>query len=106
MMLPLCNAESRPELSCREDCDQIHQLCPKDIDRFYGALELFVKTQDINFSHLNIPTCTDFRYSYEYDYKKNESCTFVGGSLRKYAYYSHVMTFAHNEECPGHVQLG
>ncbi|XP_065062879.1 inactive tyrosine-protein kinase transmembrane receptor ROR1-like [Rhopilema esculentum] len=81
MMLPLCNAESRPELSCREDCDQIHQFCPKDIDRFYGALELFVKTQDINFSHLNIPTCTDFRYSYEYDYKKNESCTFVGGSL-------------------------
>lgn len=81
MMLPQCGADGRPELSCREDCDQIHRLCSNDIKRFYGALEFYVKQQQIDFSHLNIPTCTDFKYSYEYG--KNATCNFIQ-TLRKW----------------------
>ena len=77
-MLPSCMKNGRPQLSCREDCDEIHRICKKDMDRFYGALEFFIKQNNIDFSHLNVPTCTDLKYSYDYDQSKKETCKFIG----------------------------
>ena len=91
MLLPQCGVDGRPELSCREDCDQIHRLCSKDIDRFYGALEFYVKQQQIDFSHLNIPTCTDFKYSYEYS--KNDTCVFIGTMRKFYPSFYKIIFF-------------
>eukprot|EP00794_Sanderia_malayensis_P012117 gene12117-13368_t len=77
-MMPTCNANGRPSLSCKEDCLEIFRICGKYMDRFYGALELYIKQQTIDFSHLNVPTCTELKYSYEYDKSKGESCEFIG----------------------------
>ncbi len=48
------------------------------MDRFFGALELYIKQQKIDFSHLNFPSCTDMKYSKDFDKSKNESCHFIG----------------------------
>ena len=78
MMLPYCDRNERPLLACREDCDVIFKTCHKDMDRFYGGLELYIKQNAIQFSHISVPTCPDFKYSYDHDPAKNESCRFIG----------------------------
>ena len=85
MMLPQCNAEGRPLFPCREDCDYIHKICDKELIKFYGALELHQARENIKFSHLAMPSCPDFKYSYEY--AKNETCTFVGTFRKLFNFY-------------------
>ena len=73
-----CSRWGTVEPVCREDCDVIFSKCNNELLRLYGAVELMIQNDKINFSHINVPDCKDLPYSYNIDPKKNQSCRFTG----------------------------
>lgn len=74
--LPPCDIHGRPKSYCREDCDEIFDRCDKPLTQLLAVAKYITETSGVEFVHIGIPNCTQFKYSYEMI--GNETCEHFG----------------------------
>lgn len=87
-MFPLCSDENEPYPTCREDCEALFHECDSAMTEMMGVGKLIFEERGLNFSHVEVPRCTNHRYSHEYK-AENKTCLHWG-IFGKYSLCSHL----------------